>query len=257
MESLLKDKICVVTGASRGIGAAIAALFRSEGAKVYTLSRSAPPAAPAAAAAAEASGTAASPAPSPDPFWIPCDVSDEASVEAALARILGAEGRVDVLVNNAGMTRDGLLMRMKTEDWDAVLSTNLKSAFLLSRAVVRPMLKQKSGCILNVSSVVGISGNGGQANYSASKAGLIGLTKSLAREVGSRGIRVNAIAPGFIETAMTDKIPEDFKQKLKESIPLGRVGDPDEAAKAALFLCSPLASYITGVVLRVDGGMGM
>jgi 3-oxoacyl-[acyl-carrier protein] reductase len=254
MEPLLKDKICVVTGASRGIGAAIAALFRSEGAKVYTLSRSAPV---AAATGVEDSGTAAAPAPSLAPFWTPCDVSDEASVEAALSKILGAEGRVDILVNNAGMTRDGLLMRMKTEDWDAVLSTNLKSAFLLSRAVVRPMLKQKSGCILNVSSVVGISGNGGQANYSASKAGLIGLTKSLAREVGSRGIRVNAIAPGFIETAMTDKIPEDFKQKLKESIPLGRVGDPDEAAKAALFLCSPLASYITGVVLRVDGGMGM
>jgi 3-oxoacyl-[acyl-carrier protein] reductase len=254
MKSLLKDKICVVTGASRGIGAAIASLFRSEGAKVYALSRSAPS---AAATATEASETASPPEPSPAPFWIPCDVSDEASVEAALSRILVAEGRVDVLVNNAGMTRDGLLMRMKTEDWDAVLSTNLKSAFLLSRAVVRPMLKQRSGCILNVSSVVGISGNGGQANYSASKAGLIGLTKSLAREVGSRGIRVNAIAPGFIETAMTDKIPEDFKQKLKESIPLGRVGDPDEAAKAALFLCSPLASYITGVVLRVDGGMGM
>jgi 3-oxoacyl-[acyl-carrier protein] reductase len=240
MESLLKDKICVVTGASRGIGAAIATLFRSEGATVYTLSRTAPP----NLATLDAS-------------WLACDVSDEASVEAALGGILAKEGRIDILVNNAGITRDGLLMRMKTEDWDAVLSTNLRSAFLLSRAVIRPMLKQRSGCILNVSSVVGISGNGGQTNYSASKAGIIGLTKSLAREVGSRGIRVNAIAPGFIETAMTDKIPEDFRQKLKESIALGRVGDPGEAAKAALFLCSSLASYVTGVVLQVDGGMGM
>ena len=241
MELLLKDQICIVTGASRGIGAAITSLFRSEGAKVYTLSRSTP----------------ANPNSGPDLFWIPCDVSDETSVETAISRVLAAEGRVDILVNNAGITRDGLLMRMKSEDWDAVLSTNLKSAFFLSRAVIRTMLKQRSGSILNVSSVVGISGNGGQTNYSASKAGLIGLTKSLAREVASRGIRVNAIAPGFIETAMTGKIPEEFKLKLKESIPLGRVGDPVEAAKAALFLCSPLASYITGVVLRVDGGMGM
>ena len=240
MEKLLKDKVCVVTGASRGIGAAIAAKFAAEGAAVYAFSRTAPAAEPA-----------------PAPRWIQCDVADEASIEAAVAAVLAEAGRIDVLVNNAGITRDGLLMRMKTEDWDAVLDTNLKSAFLLSRAVVRPMLKQRSGCILNVSSVVGITGNGGQANYSASKAGIIGFTKSLAREVASRDIRVNAIAPGFIETSMTDRIPEDFKQKLKESIPLGRVGTTEEAANAALFLCSPLASYCTGIVLQVDGGMGM
>lgn len=248
MDKLLKDKVCVVTGASRGIGAAIAAKFSAEGAVVYAFSRTAPSAAPSAAS---------EPAAAAAPRWIQCDVADEASIEAAIAAVLAEAGRIDVLVNNAGITRDGLLMRMKTEDWDAVLDTNLKSAFLLSRAVVRPMLKQRSGCILNVSSVVGITGNGGQANYSASKAGVIGFTKSLAREVASRDIRVNAIAPGFIETSMTDRIPEDFKQKLKESIPLGRVGAAEEAANAALFLCSPLASYCTGIVLQVDGGMGM
>lgn len=255
MDKLLADKICIVTGASRGIGAAIAARFRAEGARVYALSRTAP--AIESTSAADPASAAESAAPRDQGTWISCDVSDEASVEAAVARVLAAEGRIDVLVNNAGITRDGLLMRMKTEDWDAVLSTNLKSAFLLSRAVVRHMLKQRDGCILNVSSVVGVSGNGGQTNYSASKAGLIGFTKSLAKEVASRNVRVNAIAPGFIETSMTDRIPEDFRQKLKEAIPLGRAGKAEEAAGAALFLCSPLASYITGVVLQVDGGMGM
>jgi len=245
MEKLLSDKICVVTGASRGIGAAIAAKFRTEGAKVYVFSRSAP------AQAKEGETVVLG------DYWLSCDVSNEASIEAAVSAVLAKEGKIDILVNNAGITRDGLLMRMKTEDWDAVLDTNLKSAFLLCRAVVRTMLKQRDGCILNVSSVVGITGNGGQTNYSASKAGIIGFTKSLAREVASRNLRVNAIAPGFIETSMTDKIPEDFKQKLKESIPLGRVGSAEEAANAALFLCSPLSSYVTGVVLQVDGGMGM
>lgn len=236
MEQLMKGKICVITGASRGIGAAIANRFSEEGGRVYALSRT--------EAKIEAS-------------WIACDVSDESSVDAAIADILGREGRIDILVNNAGITRDGLLMRMKTEDWDAVLDTNLKSTFLLSRAVVRHMIKQKEGCILNVSSIVGISGNGGQTNYSASKAGIIGFTKSLAREVASRNVRVNAIAPGFIETTMTDKIPVDFKTKLKESIPLGRVGSAEEVANAALFLCSSLSTYVTGAVLHVDGGMGM
>jgi 3-oxoacyl-[acyl-carrier protein] reductase len=240
MEKLLTGKICIVTGASRGIGAAIAARFRAEGAKVYALSRGAP-----------------QPAAEVEEHWLACDVADEASIEAAVAAVLEKEGRIDILVNNAGITRDGLLMRMKTQDWDEVLDTNLKSAFLLSRSVLRTMLKQREGCILNVSSVVGITGNGGQTNYSASKAGLIGFTKSLAREVASRNLRVNAIAPGYIETSMTNKIPEEFKQKLMDSIPLGRVGGVEEAANAALFLCSPLASYITGVVLQVDGGMGM
>ncbi len=240
MEAMLKDKIAIVTGASRGIGAAIAAAFIAEGAKVYALSRG-----------------EASRAGEPALVWIPCDVTDESALEAAWATVMEAEGRVDILVNNAGITKDGLAMRMKTEDWDAVLDANLKSAFILCRAASRQMLKQRSGCILNISSVVGISGNGGQANYAASKAGLIGLTKSLAKELAPRGIRVNALAPGFIETSMTDKIPEDFKAKIKESIPLGRTGRPEEAASAALFLCSALASYLTGAVLPVDGGMGM
>jgi len=269
MELLLKDKICVVTGASRGIGAAIAKLFAEEGAKVYALSRSEPSStdiAPAHEASHDASSDV-SPAdalpatskatPLYRPIWLSCDVSDESSVESAINEVLARDGRIDVLVNNAGITRDGLLMRMKTDDWNAVLATNLTSAFYTCRSVVRPMLRQKDGCILNVSSVVGIKGNSGQVNYSASKAGIIGLTKSLAREVASRGIRVNAIAPGFIDTSMTEQIPEEFRNKLKETIPLGRAGNVDEVAKTALFLCSPLASYITGVVLPVDGGMGM
>lgn len=247
MKPMLQGKVCVVTGASRGIGKAMATLFLSEGAVVYCLSRTAPDEfAPEALASAPKA-----------PAWIACDVADETSADAAIADVMAAEGRVDVLVNNAGVTRDGLLMRMKTEDWDSVIRTNLTSAFYLSRAVSRHMLKQRSGVILNVSSVVGLIGNAGQANYSASKAGLIGFTKSLARELAPRGVRVNAIAPGFIETAMTDKIPQEFKDKLKDTIPLGRVGNAEEAAHAALFLCSPMSSYITGVVLEVDGGMGM
>lgn len=252
MDLLLKDKVAVITGASRGIGAAMADTFQAEGATVYRLSRT-------------------SPQPGPDPSaqngpgsqnsstlnWIACDVADEASAEAGINAVLAAESRIDILVNNAGITRDGLIMRMKTEDWDLVQDTNLRSAFFLSRAVARHMLKRREGCILNISSVVGIIGNGGQTNYSASKAGLIGFTKSLARELAPRGVRVNALAPGFIRTSMTDTIPQEFKQKLLDSIPLGRVGEAEDTANAALFLCSPLAAYLTGVVLQVDGGMGM
>ncbi len=236
MSGLLSDKICVVTGASRGIGLAIALRFKDEGARVYGLSRTKPDA---------------------DIFWISCDITDESSIESAIHAITQKENRIDVLVNNAGITRDGLFMRMKTEDWDAVLTANLRSAFLLSRAVSRLMLKQRSGCILNMSSVVGLHGNGGQANYAASKAGLIGLTKSLAKELSSRNIRVNAIAPGYIETSMTAVLPESVRENLKMTIPLQRPGRPEEVAEAALFLCSDAAAYITGVVLNVDGGMGM
>lgn len=236
MSGLLSDKICIVTGASRGIGLAIALRFKEEGARVYGLSRTKPDA---------------------DIFWISCDITDESSIESAIHAITQKENRIDVLVNNAGITRDGLLMRMKTEDWDAVVAANLRSAFLLSRAVSRLMLKQRSGCILNMSSVVGLHGNGGQANYAASKAGLIGLTKSLAKELSSRNIRVNAIAPGYIETSMTAVLPESVRENLKTTIPLQRPGKPEEVAEAALFLCSDAAAYITGVVLNVDGGMGM
>lgn len=236
MEGVLSGQICIVTGASRGIGLAIATRFKQEGAIVYGLSRT----------KAEA-----------DIEWISCDVTDELSVESAIDQILKKENRIDILVNNAGITRDGLLMRMKTEDWEAVLNSNLRSAFFLSRAVSRIMLKQRSGCILNMSSVVGLHGNGGQANYAASKAGLIGFTKSLAKELGSRNIRVNAIAPGYVETSMTQVLPDTAKENLKSSIPLGRPGTPEDIAEAALFLCSSYASYITGVVLNVDGGMGM
>jgi len=236
MSGLLSDKICIVTGASRGIGLAIALRFKEEGARVYGLSRTKPDA---------------------DIFWISCDITDESSIESAIHAITQKENRIDVLVNNAGITRDGLLMRMKTEDWDAVVAANLRSAFLLSRAISRLMLKQRSGCILNMSSVVGLHGNGGQANYAASKAGLISLTKSLAKELSSRNIRVNAIAPGYIETSMTAVLPESVRENLKTTIPLQRPGKPEEVAEAALFLCSDAAAYITGVVLNVDGGMGM
>lgn len=241
MEKMLSGKVCIVTGGSKGIGRAIVELFAAEGARVYYFSRS-------RADGDEALGTAK---------WIACDVADEAQVAAAVEAVVAEAGCVDALVNNAGVTRDGLVFRMSLDDWDTVLRTNLTSAFLVCRAVARHMIKRRSGSIVNVSSVVGIIGNGGQTNYSASKAGLIGFTKSLAREVGSRGVRVNALAPGFIDTSMTEKIPAEAKEKLKAGIPLGRTGRPEEVAAAALFLCSGLSEYITGEVLKVDGGMGM
>jgi len=239
MENMLAGKTCIITGGSKGIGRAIVELFSREGARVFYFSRS------------EAEGLGGS------AKWIACDVADEAQVNAAVEAVVALAGDIDALVNNAGVTRDGLVFRMSLDDWDTVLKTNLTSAFLVSRAVARLMIKRRSGSIVNVSSVVGIIGNGGQTNYSASKAGLIGFTKSLAREVGSRGVRVNALAPGFIDTAMTEKIPAEAKEKLKAGIPLGRTGRPEDVAAAALFLCSDLSAYITGEVLKVDGGMGM
>jgi 3-oxoacyl-[acyl-carrier protein] reductase len=249
MAGLLAGKTCVITGGSRGIGWSIVELFAREGGKVYYLSRSAADNPEGLAEAAKAGGGSVE--------HVSCDVASEAAVDGAIEGIVKAAGAIDVVVNNAGITRDGLVFRMSLEDWEAVLTTNLTSAFLVSRAVARHMIKRRSGSIINVSSVVGIIGNGGQTNYSASKAGLIGFTKSLAREVASRGVRVNALAPGFIETQMTDKIPAEMKEKLIAGIPLGRTGKPEDIARGALFLASELSTYVTGEVLKIDGGMGM
>ncbi len=248
MEVLLKDRICVVTGGSKGIGLSVVRLFAAEGARVFYLSRS---------RAEGHDGTSPMDGSAFPVTWLECDVAEESRVEGAIDSVIAAAGAPDVLVNNAGVTRDGLVFRMSLQDWETVLRTNLTSAFLTSRIVARHMIKRRSGSIVNVSSVVGLMGNGGQTNYSSSKAGLIGFTKSLAREVASRGVRVNAVAPGYIDTAMTEKIPAEAKESLRKAIPLGRTGRADEVAQAILFLCSDMASYITGEVIKIDGGLGM
>jgi len=246
--SQLASQIAVVTGAGRGIGRAVALKFAAEGADVVCVSRT-PENSEKAAAEVRALGRQA---------WAHAvDVADVNAVNAAAEKILAEAGRVDILVNNAGVTRDGLLMRMSDADWDAVLNTNLKGAFLVTRAFSRAMIKQRSGCIINISSVIGLIGNAGQCNYAASKAGLIGFTQSAARELASRGITVNAIAPGFIETDMTSVLKEEMRTALLKQIPLGRFGQADDIAGAALFLAGPAARYVTGQVLTVDGGMVM
>jgi len=244
----LANLVAVVTGAGRGIGRSIALKFAGEGADVVCVSRTAENA-EKVASEVRALGRKA--------WAVPVDVADAAAVIAAAEKILAEAGRVDILVNNAGVTRDGLLMRMSDADWDAVLNTNLKGAFLFTRAFTRSFVKQRSGRIINISSVIGLIGNAGQANYAASKAALLGLTKSIARELGSRGITVNAIAPGFIETDMTSAMTEPLRAELLKRIPLGSFGQPDDIAEAALFLAGPQARYITGQVLTVDGGMVM
>jgi 3-oxoacyl-[acyl-carrier protein] reductase len=246
--SQLANQIAVVTGAGRGIGRAIALKFAAEGADVVVVSRTAENS-EKVAGEIRALGRKA--------WALAVDVSDAAAVNAATEKILAEAGRVDILVNNAGVTRDGLLMRMSDADWDIVLNTNLKGAFNFIRALSRSFLKQRSGRIINIASVIGLIGNAGQCNYAASKAALIGLTKSVAREVASRGITVNAVAPGFIETDMTGGLKEEWKAELLKQIPLNSFGQPDDIANAVLFLAGPTARYVTGQVLTVDGGMVM
>jgi len=244
-----ENQVAVVTGAGRGIGHAIAVRLASEGARVASVSRT------EANAKKTAEEINAKRADAARAYSV--DVSDNAAVQNIGAQILEEFGRVDILVNNAGVTRDGLSMRMSVEDWDTVLNTNLKGAFNFTQALMRSMIKQRSGRIINISSVIGLIGNAGQANYAASKAGLIGLTKSLARELASRGITVNAIAPGLIETDMTGVLSEELRQSILQKIPLGKLGQPDDVAAAVAYLASGEARYITGQVLAVDGGMVM
>lgn len=246
---LLKGKNAIVTGGSRGIGREIVLAFLNEGASVWYLDLAEGEFLSEYQEIAVKNGATAA--------YKECNVADETVVQKVIDEIIAEAGSVEVCVNNAGITRDTLMMRMKSEDWKAVLDVNLSSAFYVSRALYRQMAKQKNGSIINVASIVGIIGNGGQTNYSASKAGLIGMTKSMAREVASRNVRVNAVAPGFIVTPMTDKLNEEQKKALYDQIPMGRLGDPSEVAKTILFLASDLSSYITGEVLKITGGLGM
>ncbi|MCL6590833.1 MAG: 3-oxoacyl-[acyl-carrier-protein] reductase [Firmicutes bacterium] len=243
----LAREVAIVTGAARGIGKAIALALHAEGA-LLVLSDVSEDVHQTAAEIKQAGGQAVS---------LTGNVTKSADCEAMVAESLKAFGKLDILVNNAGITKDNLLLRMSEEDWDAVLDINLKGTFLCTKAAIKPMIKQRSGKIINIASVIGIMGNPGQANYSASKGGIISFTKTMARELGSRGIRVNAIAPGFIESKMTEALSKESREKLIQSIPLGTLGKPEYIAEAVVFLASPSASYITGHVLNVDGGMAM
>ncbi len=246
----MKDKVAIVTGGTAGIGRATAIKLAEEGAKVTIFGRNEERGAEVVKAIEEKVG------PGKARFIKVC-VSKTEDVDAAIKQVLDADGQVDVLVNNAGITRDGLLMRLPEDHWDEVIDVNLKSAYNTCRSAVRPMMKAKCGKIINISSVVGLTGNAGQAHYAASKSGLIGFSKSLARELAKRGICVNCVAPGFIQTAMTDALNDGQKDAIKKTIPLSRLGQPEDIAEAVLFLASDQANYITGQVLTVDGGMVM
>jgi len=245
----LTGKVAIVTGSSRGIGRAIALSLARQGARVVVNSSKSAEAAEEVASEIRANGGQA--------VAVVADVSVQADAEQLVKSAIDTYGRIDILVNNAGTTRDTLLMRMSEADWDAVLDLNLKGTFFCTKAAVRPMLRSKGGRIINITSVSGLAGNAGQANYAASKAGLVGFTKSVARELASRSITCNAVAPGYVPTALTNVLPDNLKAKVIEAIPLGRVGSAEEIAAAVVYLASDEAAYVTGHVLTVDGGMTM
>ncbi|MCH4824992.1 3-oxoacyl-[acyl-carrier-protein] reductase [Planococcus halocryophilus] len=247
--SKLAGKTAIITGGSRGIGAEIARKFAADGAKVVVNYSGSQEKAEAVVTDIEANGGTA--------IAVKANVADAESVKAMVDETMKTFGSVDILVNNAGITRDNLMMRMKDDEWDDVININLKGVFICTKAVTRQMMKQRSGRIVNIASIVGVMGNAGQANYVAAKAGVIGLTKTTARELASRGITANAVAPGFITTDMTEKLSEDVQKAMMGQIPLGRFGAPEDVAKAALFLASDDASYMTGQTLHLDGGMVM
>jgi 3-oxoacyl-[acyl-carrier protein] reductase len=250
MEQLLKDQTAIVTGGTAGIGKAIAELFAEQGAWVAIVGTNTERGSQVVAEINQKAGAERA-------AFFMVDVANTAAVDEAVKLIIAQRGGIDILVNNAGITKDQLLMRMSEQEWDSVIDTNLKACYNWCKPVSKAMLKPRKGKIINISSVVGISGGAGQVNYAASKAGIIGLTKSLAKEVASRNIQVNCIAPGFIVTRMTDALPEERKKEILNMIPLARIGLPQEVASAVLFFASPMSNYITGQVLTVDGGMVM
>ncbi len=249
---LLKGKTALITGGTAGIGKAIASLYAQHGANVIILGTNSER---AQQAVKEVEAFKVNPEQKVISYLV--NVSKFQEVEEVLQKIINDFGAVDVLVNNAGITRDNLLMKMGEEDWDLVIDTNLKSVYNTCKALARPMMKARGGSVINIASVIGLTGNAGQVNYAASKSGMIGFTKSLAKELASRGIRANCIAPGYIETQMTDNLPVNVKELILSKIPMGRIGNPQDIAHAALFLASDFASYVTGQVLTVDGGMIM